>query len=60
LCSEGICKLSVNEDEDNDSENKRRKLLEKLNSIPECNRKPVKCDLDKESNLHDPFFAGNS
>lgn len=59
-CSEGICKLSVDEDEDDDSENKRRELLDKLSSIPECNRKPVKSDLDKELNSQDLSFAGYS
>jgi Rad3-related DNA helicase len=47
-CSEGLCKLSVDEEEDEDSENKKHKMLEKLDVIPECDRKPVKCDLSYE------------
>ncbi|MCC4770442.1 hypothetical protein FXV91_09650 [Methanosarcina sp. DH2] len=57
LCSEGLCKLSIDEEEDEDSENKKHKILEKLDIIPECDRKPVKCDLDykelKDENAKD-------
>jgi len=60
-CSEGICKLSIDEDEDEDSENKKHEILEKLDVIPECDRKLFKCDSDsEESNGQDPFFAGCS
>jgi Rad3-related DNA helicase len=62
-CSEGLCKLSVDEEEDEDSENKKHKMLEKLDVIPECDRKPVKCDLGYEEpgkDNQDSRFAGFS
>ncbi|AKB36692.1 hypothetical protein MSSAC_2102 [Methanosarcina siciliae C2J] len=66
-CSEGLCKLSVDEEEDEDSENKKHKIkhkmLEKFEVIPECDRKPVKCDLGYEEQGKDnqsSRFAGFS
>ena len=60
-CSEGLCKLSIDEDDDEDSENKKHEFLDKLDQIPECDRKPFKCDLDyKELKDENTLFAGFS
>ncbi|AKB28446.1 hypothetical protein MSSIT_1727 [Methanosarcina siciliae T4/M] len=62
-CSEGLCKLSVDEEEDEESENKKHKMIEKFEVIPECDRKPVKCDLGYEEQGKDnqsSHFAGFS
>ncbi|AKB32356.1 hypothetical protein MSSIH_1666 [Methanosarcina siciliae HI350] len=62
-CSEGLCKLSVDEEEDEESENKKHKMIEKFEVIPECDRKPVKCDLGYEEQGKDnqsSRFAGFS